>query len=587
MRIGRKKIDLQQFLATLDDVYGNIEACAVALGISPATVYRWLKKDPKFRQQVYEVKAIARERLLDVCESNIIKAVSDGNLRACEFILRTLGKGRGYSESYEIKPSLGIDTTLSEEELTELVKKTLGIKEDTKTKTLPAVLSIDFLRQRIQKDVNIFIETIFKDEKGHPLKQQPFHLELQNFFDTHKNGIVMLPREHGKTTQMIARIIWEMILNPDIRIKVICSSSELAIARGRAIAQLLTSPLLISLFPHLGPGREWQESRLTIQRNVILPDPTLELFGIDSLDVGGRADLIFADDIDDEDVRFSRALRERNFQRLCDVWLNLLSPSGRFYLLCTPWHPEDCGNRLKREFNYPIFFRKTSPENPLWPERWNAEKLEEKKALIGARAFARGFLLELISSEEQLLDKNKLKFFPEHPPLRRIIISIDPAISENPLSDWTVIMTIGTDEENYYLLDIIREHLSFAQTREKVILCAERIYEKFKLHPSIIVENSGYQKALADALKEQTYLRVIPFTPRGTKTLRAERASIILDAGKIYLPQGDSRFQPLLQEMDEFPEGEHDDTIDALSQGIIWLEENASRPKIRIIQGGG
>ena len=76
----------------------SVSAACVACGINRATFYRWLQEDEGFREGITEV----REELLDIAEEQLHRHVSEGNMTAIMFVLKTKGKSRGYTERQEI-----------------------------------------------------------------------------------------------------------------------------------------------------------------------------------------------------------------------------------------------------------------------------------------------------------------------------------------------------------------------------------------------------------------------------------------------------------------------------------------------------
>jgi hypothetical protein len=71
---------------------GTLTAMARALGVSRATAARYAQRWPDVR----EALAAAREALVDLAEEQLRRAVEQGDLRVVLFVLRTLGRGRGY-----------------------------------------------------------------------------------------------------------------------------------------------------------------------------------------------------------------------------------------------------------------------------------------------------------------------------------------------------------------------------------------------------------------------------------------------------------------------------------------------------------
>jgi hypothetical protein len=104
---------------------------------------------------------------------------------------------------------------------------------------------------------NRFVSLAFTDSSGRPLRQSAVHQHLQTFLTEHAKALVELPRDHGKSTQVCARVVWELGRNPSLRIKVVCASQTLAVERGRYIRQAIeSSPWLPLIFPTWSrPGR--------------------------------------------------------------------------------------------------------------------------------------------------------------------------------------------------------------------------------------------------------------------------------------------------------------------------------------------
>ena len=62
---------------------------------------------------------------------------------------------------------------------------------------------------------------------------------------------------------------------------------------------------------------------------------------------------------------------------------------------------------------------------------------------------------------------------------------------------------------------------------------------------------------------------ILPVTPRGGKTARADAIAPLAEAGNIWLPQ--TRWaDDLIEEAAAFPNGTHDDQVDALTQAVAW-----------------
>jgi len=443
---------------------------------------------------------------------------------------------------------------------------------------------LEFIRRDVMMDPNMFIESIITDEKGSSLSQAPIHEGLQDFITDNLKGVLELPREHGKTTQLIGRAAYEITRNPNIRIKIISSADRIAIARGKALRETLESPLFKALFPHIKQGREWTDQKFTIKREVISPESTVECYGIYSKAVGGRSDLIFFDDPDDEEVVVSSLKRRRNWDRVINVWLNLLTPDGRAFVLCTPWHQADIANQMKTN-KWPLYSCPINGFAPIWKDRWNEEALEEKKKDIGSLAYGRGYNLKVLSDEDRPIKGEWFKYWYDLPRFASIGIAVDPAIGEKSSNDYTAIGLFGaTRKHEIYLLEVIRRRVDFPSSLALIKELAQRSELMYKMRPFIGVEQVAFQKAIPQMLKKETKYPIMGLKASSSKFIRASKFSVHVENGRVFLKGAvgknvDSSQQIVYDECIEFPSAEHDDTVDMMAHGVEMMLTMSSRPQ--------
>lgn len=95
-----------------------------------------------------------------------------------------------------------------------------------------------------------------------------------------------------------------------------------------------------------------------------------------------------------------------------------------------------------------------SEGTPLFPELWNHENLQRKKAIMGSINFAREYMLERIDPETQIFKKQFETLYEEIPTRFAHVVTVcDPAYSEQE-GDQTAIVTIGLTHGNHaYVLE--------------------------------------------------------------------------------------------------------------------------------------
>ncbi|MBE0551264.1 MAG: phage terminase large subunit, partial [Ignavibacterium sp.] len=67
-------------------------------------------------------------------------------------------------------------------------------------------------------------------------------------------------------------------------------------------------------------------------------------------------------------------------------------------------------------------------------------------------------------------------------------------------------------------------------------------------------------------LQRNTILPIKPIKVENDKIARVHSVTPIIEAGKVYLPKDAHWLKGFLDEMEEFPNGEFDDTVDSVSQ---------------------
>src|SRR5438128_2582196 len=145
-----------------------------------------------------------------------------------------------------------------------------------------------------------FAEFAFADETGGPLRLAGIHRELQEFLSDGARSLVELPRDHGKTVQVLIRIVWELGRNPNLRVLLASGSAALAVQRGKFLRDAIAeNPRVRMVFPELLPDQPWRLSSFRIRRPGNSVSPTVVALGIGGSATGARADLLVCNDVVD------------------------------------------------------------------------------------------------------------------------------------------------------------------------------------------------------------------------------------------------------------------------------------------------
>ncbi|MGR3219494.1 MAG: phage terminase large subunit family protein [Candidatus Anammoxibacter sp.] len=450
--------------------------------------------------------------------------------------------------------------------------------------------------RQAREDRNLFTETILKDRRtGQCIKQADIHKAIQYAFDNYKKVLVEISREHGKTTQGLSGLLWEIAKNKNILIKVVSASEAIAVKRVAAIKTHIESNAAFhELFPDVKPYINkfnirdgWGTTKITVERDVIDPNVTCQSAGVLSTGVGDRADLIFFDDpCNLRNTVLFPALRDQVIQAYEQVWLPLFGAEGRQWYLATPWHNSDLTALLKKRWRDDpdacvlelhvgqsldissegkiIDIVETNEKFlPIWPEQWNAEDLETRCSDMGSRSYDMAYRCRAMADDEitfkdvwlENAKDNTLSFTGNNLGLTAFMGVDLIAGSTNKNSkvksggSYFVIITVGVDESgNRRILNIYRERgLTFQNQVDAIKAEAQRYNPQ-----TICIEDNAAQRWMVSHLTENTDLPIKGSTTTGNKWSPEQGVpamAIEFENNKWILPYADERTQSVIDIM--------------------------------------
>lgn len=217
-----------------------------------------------------------------------------------------------------------------------------------------------------------------------------------------------------------------------------------------------------------------------------------------------------------------------------------------------------------------------------WPEVFPVDVLSYWKKELGPISFASQYQSSPIDLSGNDLKLEWLHFYhfqddlPEE--FEKILIFIDPAISRTKTSDYFALAVAGRANNRVYILDLLR-------TKAPLETQLEIINDKFAIwNPDeIVIEAGGQQLYFVEYIVNNTMYNIT--TPdknwhRSDKKTKFESLAAHLNASRALLPgfKDDlnrwvctQEFIPFIEEWTQFPDGIHDDTIDAVAGAVASL----------------
>jgi len=416
--------------------------------------------------------------------------------------------------------------------------------------------------------------------------------ELVRLADTPDGRLILsMPPQEGKSQRASRRFpLWALTQNNDLRVAI--ASYELNVARrwGRAIRDDITTNhdlLGLSIRPDLSAQHEWQLDG---------HEGGVYATGIGGALTGRPVDLAIIDDpIKDREQADSTVYRARVWDWWTDVMATRLAPGAPVVLILTRWHQDDLAGRLLaaedghlwRVVNIPA--QADTDTDPLGRAQGEfmasargrtRAQWEAIKTRSGARTWASLYQGRPSPDEGGIFDRSKWERYPA--PLwldqsdgSRIVPNIDAntelvqswdlAFKDTKGSDYVVGQVWLRRGPHVYLLDQVRGRWSFTDTCQQV----RQLTARWPKAIAKYVEDKANGPAVIDALS-RTVPGLIPVNPEGGKYARAQAVAPLVEAGNVHLPAPE--FAPwvgdLVEEAQVFPNGTHDDQVDALTQAL-------------------
>jgi len=430
------------------------------------------------------------------------------------------------------------------------------------------------------------------------LELAPLHRRLIEVLEGVESGrhdrvMLFLPPRHGKSLLSSELFpAWYLGCHPDRSIIAASYGAELATDFGRRVRNLMTSFPYRTVFPNATVS---PDSTAAHRFNLVAGGAYYAVGAGGALTGRGadcRADCLLVDDpIKGREDADSETFRRNLHEWYESVAYTRLQPGGAIVLIQTRWHEDDLAGWLLREHAFegwevvslPAI---AEPDDPLgrpegaalWPSRFPLKALERIREAIGGSAWASLYQQRPAAAEGAIFKRPWWQYWNETTlPARfeQIILSLDTAFKTSSTSDFSVGLVVGQGPTGYYILDLWRQRVEFPQLKRAI----EMLAQKWRPDRTLIEDKASGQSLLQE-LKSSSRLAVFPIKVDSDKVSRAHAATPLIEAGKVYLPQGASWLPEFIDEASAFPAAAHDDQVDALTQALNYFRADGAEPGI-------
>ena len=439
------------------------------------------------------------------------------------------------------------------------------------------------------------------------------------------NKLIMLPRAHLKSHMVATWCAWIITRHPEVTILYVSATAELAETQLFAVQNILASSVYQRYFPEYinpqeGQRERWSQRKLSIdhpkRKSEGIRDATISTAGLTTNTTGWHADVIVADDLVVPENAYTEDGRE-SVSRKASQFTSIRNAGG-FTMACgTRYHPADIYSVWKaQEYETYNDDGEILDRKPVWDIREHV--VEDNGVFLWPRSIrsdgkAFGFdnsVLARIRAEysdkvqyhsqyynnpndpgSNRINRNKFQYYDKKYLKQEggawyfkrkklnVYASIDFAFSLTKKSDYTAIVVIGVDEDNFiYVLDIDRFKTDKISEYFNRVAQLHAKWEFKKLRAEVTVAQSIIVRDLKDRLREEGLrLSIDEYRPQRREGSKEERIASALehryDNGMVWHYKGG--YTDVLEEELILARPPHDDCKDALASVV----EVAIKPK--------
>lgn len=402
--------------------------------------------------------------------------------------------------------------------------------------------------------------------------------------------MIFVPPRHGKSELVTVRYpVYRMTRDPNTRIVVAAYSQTRANKFSRKARRIAESRLNIS--GERSAAEEWEMADGSGGYRAV---------GVGGGITGEGADLILIDDpIKSRKEANSLAFRETVWEWYTDDLYTRLEPGGSVVLIMTRWHEDDLAGRIRSSEDGPnwtvIELPALAEDNDplgrsrgeaLCPERFSRQDLLDIRTALGTRAFSALYQQRPQEQEGDLFKRSWFETVPaDAVPLEAQRVRYwDKAATEGD-GDYTAGVLLARHKGTYYIEHVVRGQWSSFNRDEQIWQTTQAdsaSYGDVQVWLEQEPGSSGKDSVQA-IIRKLAGFSVRADRVTGSKEERADPFAAQCEAGNVKLVKA-AWNNAYLDELCSFPNGAHDDQVDASSGAFGKLSKKQPRA-VRSYQG--
>lgn len=393
--------------------------------------------------------------------------------------------------------------------------------------------------------------------------------------------LVDMPPRHGKST-LVSRFFppWFTGVFPDKRVLLASYESNFASSWG-----LMAKDEAEKFGPSLFGVKVRRDVSAASNWRYQGREGGMSTAGVGGPFTGKGGDILVVDDpLKNAEEARSAARRNLIWDWFTTVALTRLEPGGGVVVVQTRWNEDDLVGRIKREFanepmvelNFAALAEEGDPlgrekGEALCPERFNQAALERIRSRMSPYWWASLYQQKPRPEEGNVF---KESWFPrfrgdaEGMLIRRSLI-LDSAHKTKKENDYSAIAVEELRAGGIFLRYVWRDRVTYPDLKKKAVA----LFRTWAAD-EICIEDKDVGAALIQELQRETSLPVIPLAADRDKVARANAATPMCEAGRVFIPEDKSTawIEPFMSELLSFPAGANDDQVDVFVHGINRLK---------------
>lgn len=414
---------------------------------------------------------------------------------------------------------------------------------------------------------------------------------LQQFYEDFMAGerpklVIQAPPQHGKSEQIVDFIGWMSGQNPDIRTIYASFSERLGVRANLRLQRAFDSAKYKKVFPDTQIN---SSNVVTMSGQVLRNREILEFAGHDGyfrnttvrgsitgegLDIG-----VIDDPIKGREEASSEVVRDKTWDWLLDDFFTRFSEEAGMLSILTRWHVDDPIGRLIERMpdvkvvSYPAIatedeeYRKKG--EALFPEHKSLDFLLERKSVMFAPNWEALYQQSPIIAEGELFKPNNITVIDAMPAGRiKWVRGWDLGSTTN--GDYTAGAMLGRLDDGRLVIGDM-QHFQLGPDERDNAIRNTAASDGREIQISIPQDpgQAGKTQVLYLTRSLSGY-RVKSSPESGDKITRAEPIAAQVNAGNVLMVRGDWN-RKFIEELRTFPNGKHDDQVDALSRAFSEL----------------